>query len=398
MRREEVGHASGVVTANGAPPHSSPLTRRSGEGSGRILIAGGGTGGHLMPALAVAQALAELPSAVEPVLVGAERGVEARLLPQRPFRFHLLPAEPVYRRQWWKNARWPVALLRLWRHLNRIFRTEQPSAVLGTGGYASAPVVWWAARHGIPVAIQEQNAFPGLANRWLAGRVDEIYLGLPEARAYLKPRASTVVLETGNPIKPPLVNPGDGPWQRFGLAPGQPVVLITGGSQGALGINQAVEGWLGFGLPPDVGLIWVTGPGTYEQFRRHHASPRVHVIPFLDPMSDGYAVSQLVVSRAGMITVAELCAWGLPSILVPLPTAAADHQTGNARAMAAAQAAVFVSQAELTPQRLAAEVGALLANDVARLRMAAAALARGRPEAAREIAERVAALSVRRQA
>ena len=359
----------------------------------RILIAGGGTGGHLMPALAVAQALTELPTPFEPVLVGAERGVEARLLPERPFRFHLLPAEPVYRRQWWKNVRWPVAMYRLWSHLDRVFRTEQPKAVLGTGGYASAPVVWWAARQGIPVAIQEQNAFPGLANRWLAGRVDEIYLGLPEARAHLKPRASAPVLDTGNPIKPPLLNPGTGPWQRFGLVPGQPALLVTGGSQGALGINQAVEGWLARGLPSDLALIWVTGPGTYEQFRRHHAPPKVSVIPFLDPMSDGYAVSQLVVSRAGMITVAELCAWGLPSILIPLPTAAADHQTGNARAMAAAHAAVLVPQAELAPERLADEVALLLSNNVERLRMAAAALTRGRPEAAREIAERVAILA-----
>lgn len=349
-----------------------------------------------MPALAIARALTELPQPFEPVLVGAERGVEARLLPERSFRFHLLPSEPVYRRQWWKNVRWPFALLRLWRRLDDVFAAERPQAVVGTGGYASAPVVWWAARQGIPTAIQEQNAYPGLANRWLARRVDEVYLGLPEARRYLDTRAATTVHDTGNPIPPPLANPGEGPWRRFGVRPGQRTLLVTGGSQGALGINRAVEGWLSRGVPQDLALIWVTGPGTYETFARYHAPPLVHVIPFLDPMSDGYAVAQLVVSRAGMMTVAELCAWGLPSILVPLPTSAADHQTSNARAMAAARAAVFLPQSELTPERLAAEVGALLGNDAERTRMAAVALERGRPEAARTIAELLVALAGRR--
>ncbi len=383
------------MTANGAPPHSSLLTRRSGEGSGRVLIAGGGTGGHLMPALAVAQALTELSHPVEPVLVGAQRGVEAQLLPTRPFRFHLLLSEPVYRREWWKNVRWSVVLVRLWRQLAQVFQSEKPIAVLGTGGYASAPVVWWAARHGIPTAIQEQNAFPGLANRWLASRVDEIYLGLPEARKHFtNVRSSTSLFDTGNPIKPPVAR-SPAARQRFRILPEQRVLLVTGGSQGAVGINRAVEGWLEQGLPPDLALIWITGTGSYEQFRYRDAMPQVRVIPFLDPMSDGYAVADLVLSRAGMITIAELCAWGLPSILVPLPTAAADHQTGNARAMAAAKAARLLPQAELTPGRLANEVMALLSDEAELARMAQAARQRGKPDAAREIAERVLALSQR---
>lgn len=364
----------------------------------RVLIAGGGTGGHLMPALSVAAALAARADGIEPVLVGATRGVEARLLPTRPFRFHLLPAEPIYRRQWWKNVRWPLVLWRLLRRLDALFDAERPLAVLGTGGYASAPVVWWAARRGIPCAIQEQNAFPGLANRRLARLVDEIYLGLPEAAARLAPGPRTTVLETGNPITPPLEGTRDAARAKWGIAAGRRVVLVTGGSQGALALNRAVEGWLAQGLPDDVDLIWVTGPGTYEQFAARHAPPRVHVVPFLDPMSDGYAAADLVVSRAGMITVAELCAWGLPSILIPLPTAAADHQTLNARAMAQAGAAALLLQADLTPARLAAEVAALLGEGGAGARMAAAARGRGRPRAAAEIAGRVAALAARHPA
>ena len=358
----------------------------------RVLIAGGGTGGHLMPALSIATALAE-SSDIEPVLVGATRGVEARLLPTRPFRYQLLPAEPIYRRTWWKNVRWPFVAASLLKQVRALFAKEQPVAVLGTGGYASAPVVWWASRLGIPTAIQEQNAYPGLANRWLVRVVDEVYLGVPEAAAFLKPGARTRLRETGNPIVPPTPERAAAARARFGVRDGRKVVLVTGGSQGALALNLAVEAWLGAGWPDDTDLLWVTGPATHERFAGHHRPPHVHVIPFLDPMADGYAVADVVVSRAGMITVAELCAWGLPSVLIPLPTAAADHQTSNARTMAAAGAAVLLPQSELDLARLQAEVGRLLTDLPARQEMAGRARQRGRPLAAREIAGHLTALT-----
>jgi UDP-N-acetylglucosamine--N-acetylmuramyl-(pentapeptide) pyrophosphoryl-undecaprenol N-acetylglucosamine transferase len=127
-----------------------------------------------MPALAIAQTLAATAPDVEPVLVGAVRGVEARLLPTRDFRYHLLPSEPIYRRTWWKNIRWPLIAGRLLREVGRVFAEERPAAVIGTGGYASAPVVWWGARHRVPTAIQEQNAYPGLASRLLSPRVRHV--------------------------------------------------------------------------------------------------------------------------------------------------------------------------------------------------------------------------------
>ena len=181
----------------------------------RVLIAGGGTGGHLMPALAIAQALRERAPAVEPVLIGAVRGVEARILPTRDFRYHLLSSEPIYRRTWWRNVRWPLIAGRLLREVAGVFETEQPAAVLGTGGYASAPVVWWAARQRIPTAVQEQNAYPGLATRLLSRRVRHVYLGLPEARSLLRFGPRTEVFDTGNPIVPPA--PGIGRRRSPGL-------------------------------------------------------------------------------------------------------------------------------------------------------------------------------------
>jgi UDP-N-acetylglucosamine--N-acetylmuramyl-(pentapeptide) pyrophosphoryl-undecaprenol N-acetylglucosamine transferase len=350
-----------------------------------ILIAGGGTGGHLTPALAIASAIEAMGNGLEPVLVGALRGVEAKILPTREFRYHLLPSEPIYRRQWWKNVKWPLVVGRLLRGVDELIKAERPAAVMGTGGYASAPVVWRAAHAGLPTAIQEQNAYPGLATRWLSRRVRHVYLGLPETRKLLRFGTRTQVFDTGNPIVPPTPERSADSRRLFDLTSGAPVVLVTGGSQGALAINRAVAGWLDGGGPGAASLIWVTGRGTHQEFARYHKPPRVRVVDYLDPMADGYAVADLVISRAGMITVAELCAWGLPSVLIPLPTAADDHQTHNARVLADAGASLMLPQSELTPTRLGETIGRLLSEDGTRSTMASRARARGKPEAAAEI-------------
>jgi UDP-N-acetylglucosamine--N-acetylmuramyl-(pentapeptide) pyrophosphoryl-undecaprenol N-acetylglucosamine transferase len=370
-----------------AAPSARPAVRPS-----VILIAGGGTGGHLMPALAIADALLEHAPGTEPVLVGAVRGVEARILPTRDFRFHLLPSEPIYRHQWWKNFRWPFVAGRLLRAVSRVFEVEQPAAVVGTGGYASGPVVWWAARHDRPTAIQEQNAYPGLATRWLSRTVRHVYLGLPEARRLLRVGPKTDVFDTGNPIVPPSPERRGSALKKFGLDGRRPVLLVTGGSQGALAINRALAGWLDTDGPPDIDLIWVTGRSSFDQFSRYHRPPQVQVLDFLDPMADAYAVADLVVSRAGMITVAELCAWGLPNVLIPLPTAAADHQTHNARVLAAAGASYLLPQSELTPERLREVIGGILNDAAGRRQMGERALARGRPHSARDIVSKLLTL------
>ena len=346
-----------------------------------------------MPALAIATALQEGATGIEPVLVGATRGVEAKILPTRDFRFHLLPTEPIYRRNWWKNLRWPFVAGRLLREVARVFEIEKPVAVIGTGGYASGPVVWWAAGHGTPTAIQEQNAYPGLASRWLSRRVRHVYLGLPEAGRLLRFGKQTQVFDTGNPIAPPVPERRGSAATRFGLDGNRQVVLVTGGSQGALALNRAVAGWLDAGGIPDTTLIWVTGRGSHEEFARYHRPPLVQVVDFLDPMADGYSVADLVVSRAGMITVAELCAWGLPNILIPLPTAAADHQTHNARVLEAAGASLLLPQSQLTPARLGEVITDLLGDSQGRKQMSERALTRGRPHAARDIVSKLLTLT-----
>ena len=186
----------------------------------------------------------------------------------------------------------------------------------------------------------------------------------------------------------------DGPaaQARFSLDGTGPVLLVTGGSQGALAINRAVAGWVEKGGVDETELIWVTGRSSFQEFARFQA-PNIRVIDFLDPMADGYAVADVVVSRAGMITVAELCAWGLPNVLVPLPTAAADHQTHNARVLANAGASIMLPQSQLTPDHLGALVGQLLGDENRRQHMRQRALARGRPHSAVEIVSKLLTLT-----
>lgn len=361
----------------------------------KILFAGGGTGGHLMPALALAQALRDARPGVEVVLAGAQRGIEAEILPRQPFRSYLLPIEPLYRREWWRNLRWPLVAWRVWRSVGRMLALERPDVVVGTGGYASGPVVWRAQRAGIPTALQEQNAIPGLTTRWLARRARQIHLGFPEAASRLRPGPRTEVFALGNPMRPPVADEGgdrDAALAAFDLSPSRPTVLVFGGSQGARVINYAVAGALEHRGLQDVNLLWGTGPAHASTFTRYAVSGRVVVQGFFDPISRAYRVADVVVGRAGAMTTAELCAWGKASVLVPLAHATAEHQLHNARALEAAGAAVVLTEQEVSGRTLAAHVGDLLRDAPRRAAIAAAASARGRPTAAADIVSKLLTL------
>src|SRR5256886_13563799 len=225
----------------------------------KVLLAGGGTGGHLMPALALAQALRDAGRGIEPVLVGAERGIEADVLPRYPFRHHLLPMEPIYRRTWWNNVRWLLIAGRAWCAVGRMLEAEQPVIVIGTGGYASGPVVWRAQRRGLPTVLQEQNAFPGLATRWLARRARQGPLGVSQALELLRVGSDTRGVAPGQPVPPPRPRRPDPPLVKLGLLPSRPTLLVFGGSQGARALNYALAGALERGLLDGVNVVWGTG-------------------------------------------------------------------------------------------------------------------------------------------
>ncbi|MBI4421900.1 MAG: undecaprenyldiphospho-muramoylpentapeptide beta-N-acetylglucosaminyltransferase, partial [Gemmatimonadetes bacterium] len=355
-----------------------------------VVIAGGGTGGHLMPALALAEALRALRPDVEPVLMGARRGVEAALLPKRPFRHHLLALEPLYRgASWWKNWRLPVVAWRAVTESREVLARERPSLVVGTGGYAAGPVLLAARWQGIPIALQEQNALPGLTTRLLARWATQVHLGFPEAERHLRVRPATRVFAYGNPITPPPSDPAFRERARaeLGMPAEARVLLVIGGSQGSRAINQALTEALESGALEGITLLWSTGAQHFEAHQRFHAPPKRQVRPFWDPISTAYGAADLVIARAGAMTTAELCAYGLPAILVPLPTAAANHQVRNAQVLASGGAAIHLPERDLSGQSLGRSVTGVL-QDAGRLaEMAAAARARGQPRASKAIAE-----------
>ena len=354
-----------------------------------VLFTGGGTGGHLMPALAIAEEMVRLDPSVRPFFVGSRRGVEAGVLPQRPWPYELLPLEPLWRRRWWRNFRLPYALFASLRAVRGIVRRERPALVVGTGGYVAGPVVWAAMNRGIPAVLQEQNAFPGLTTRRLARRARQVHLGFPEARARLSLGPATSVFDSGNPIPPPPapLPAKQASKRKLGFPDDRPLVFVTGGSQGALPVNLAVaEALAARAFPDAVSLLWQCGAASFDRFSSLRAGGLVSVVPFVDPVADAYAAADLVVSRAGAMTLAGLSALGLPAILVPLPTAAAGHQLSNAQALAQAGAAVLLRQHELTGSTLAEALNTLLADSARMAGLATRMLARARPEAASTIA------------
>ena len=361
----------------------------------RVIFAGGGTGGHLYPGLAIARALVRLNPAAQPFFIGARRGIEARVMPETGFPFALLDLHPLYRRELWRNVVSARHLASSWFEAGAVMRTPRPAVVVGLGGYASGVALAWATAHGVPTVQQVGDATPGLAARAFSRWAKVLYLGFAEALDRLPRGRDTEVVITGNPIDPP---PPDRLTRAQALARlGWPspsgserTVLVFGGSGGARAINEGVRNWVAGGLPADVRVIWATGYNQYESYRKSE-SAQVLVRPYLSPISDAYQASDLAVTRAGAMTCAELAAWGLPAILIPLPKAAADHQTGNARAVAAGGGGVVLPESGLTGSTLGATVFSVLDSPDRLQTMAAAAREHGRSDAAEVIARDILA-------
>jgi UDP-N-acetylglucosamine--N-acetylmuramyl-(pentapeptide) pyrophosphoryl-undecaprenol N-acetylglucosamine transferase len=357
----------------------------------RIVFAGGGTGGHLYPGIAIARALVRARPTIEPFFVGARRGIERDVLPKTEFPHLLLDLHPLYRRAIWNNAKTIAGASSAWKAIGRLVREQQPRVVVGTGGYAAGIMLAYSVVHRIPIVQQAGDSVPGLTARVFSRWSREIYLNVAEAAARLTAHHEGSLIDTGAPIEPP---PEPRPDRRaareaWKFPPsGGRVLLIYGGSQGSLAINRVVAEWIGHGLPNDLYIIWGTGRATYEQFA-HCEGERVRVRDYLSPIADAYAAADFALSRAGAMTTAELFAWGTPAILVPLPTAAADHQTTNAETLQRAGAAICIPQVQFTVDRLDATVGSLLVEPARLANLAANAAARARPHAAEDIARRI---------
>ena len=351
-----------------------------------VLFAGGGTGGHLYPGLAIARALVRLDGSVRPHFVGARRGVDAEILPTTEFPHTLLDSHPLYRERRWRNWRTLRGAASSWVAMGRLGRALKPRLVVGTGGYASGVPLVWGWTHRVPVVQHIGDSHPGSTARLLTRISREAYLGFPEARSWL-PRGRCVLRDTGNPIDPPpdITPDRAGARQRWGFPASARVMLVFGGSQGARALNHAVAAWIERGLPPSLCLVWATGKGQYDAFKQLDSAD-VRVAPYLSPITDAYAASDLAFVRGGMMGTSELCAWGIPMIICPLPSAAQDHQTANAVALERVGAAIHLPQSELSAERLDAVVRWTFEKPARLESLRQGALGRSRPKAAMEIA------------
>jgi UDP-N-acetylglucosamine--N-acetylmuramyl-(pentapeptide) pyrophosphoryl-undecaprenol N-acetylglucosamine transferase len=357
-----------------------------------VLFAGGGTGGHLYPGLAIARALVSLDPTVQPYFVGAQRGIEREILPKSGFPYTLLDLHPVYRPAVWKNWRTIRGAFSVWSGMGRLGRELNPALAVGTGGYASGAALAWSWAHGVRIVQHIGDSHPGATARLFTRISKEAYLGFPEAEQWL-PHTGCRFLNTGNPIEPPPdIRPDPAAARaRWGFPPGARVLLVFGGSQGARALNQAVAAWVEKGIPESLCVIWATGAAQHDVFKQFDRAD-VRVVPYLSPITDAYAAADLAFVRGGMMGTSELCAWGVPMIICPLPTAAMDHQTSNAVALEKAGAAIHLSQRELTADALDRAVRGLLDDRARMTSMREHAIARARPNAAAEIASRLTAL------
>lgn len=358
------------------------------EGAPRLLVAAGGTGGHLYPAVAVARELAARKPSAEVLFVGTRRGLEGRIVPRAGFRLQTLPVLPLRGGSLVRKLKGalllPVGVLAAWR----LLRQFRPHVVFGMGGYVSGPVLAAAALSGVPTLLLEPNWTPGLANRWLARLVDQAAVAWEGTREFFGAKAFV----SGNPVREEITRVPE-------RAPGRVMqVLVFGGSQGSQVLNRAMTEALAYlaAHRERLSLAHQTGDADlgWVRARYREAEFTARVEPYFEAMEREYAEADVVVARAGAMTCAELAAAGRPSILVPLPHAG-GHQEANARAMAAAGAARSLPQSELSGEALAATLVELLDQPSLRRQMAAEARKLFRPDAARSIVDRLLALAAR---
>jgi UDP-N-acetylglucosamine--N-acetylmuramyl-(pentapeptide) pyrophosphoryl-undecaprenol N-acetylglucosamine transferase len=358
----------------------------------RVLLAAGGTGGHLVPAIRISEAVArQLPDA-EFVFVGSDRGFEERVISARQQRYLGLPARGFSRRHLWRNL---PALYHNWqagRIAADLVREFRPDVAVGCGGYASYFPIRACAKSHIPYALQEQNRQPGLATKWLSRNADTVFIAFEETRTILT--HARKIDWSGNPIDPRLATISREEARRVWNIPADAtMVLITGGSTGARSINENIVRALA--SPSDghaIHLLWQTGAQGVDATPESSSGWQVQRFAFTDKMTEAFVAADLIIARSGALTLSEICAAGRPAILVPYPLATGDHQYQNARTLVDAGGAVVIDDRELSETSLLSAALLLLGNPDRLQAMAMANRALGRPHAADQIAACVIAL------
>lgn len=312
----------------------------------RIIISGGGTGGHIFPAIAIANALKKLDPATEILFVGANGRMEMEKVPAAGYKIIGLDIQGIQRSSIWKNVMFPVKLLGSVRKSLQIIKEFKPDAAVGVGGYASGPLLYAAGLKGIPYLIQEQNSYAGVTNKWLAKKAKKICVAFDGMDKFFP---GDKIIKTGNPIRKESVDIANKRMQAtelMKLSPDKKTILVTGGSLGARTLNNSVLAGLDKLIKADVQIIWQTGKvyykGIIEKLGENY-HPNVRVLEFLNRMDLAYAAADVIISRAGAGTIAELCMVKKPVILVPSPNVAEDHQTKNALALVHEHACLFIA-------------------------------------------------------
>ena len=368
----------------------------------RIIVSGGGTGGHIYPAVTIINTIKEKCPEAEFLYVGTKRGLEADIVPKEGLPFATVDLQGFERRLTPRNFLRAGKAMAAVVKAAKLVRDFRPDVVIGTGGYVCGPVLMAASLLGIPAVVQEQNVLPGITNKILSRFVSRIAVGSEAAKPYF-PAEKTVY--TGNPIRRAVMeaNRQEGA-EAFGFDPAKKTVLVSGGSRGARAINRAMVGVLVRAAEnPAVQILHATGAKEYEDVMNRlkeaglsELPAHIKVLPYLYNMPQAQALADLAVFRAGATGLSELTARGIPSILVPYPYAAENHQEFNARALEKAGAAKVILNKDLTDETLGAAMEELLADEEKLKSMAEASRKLGRPQAAEEIAEMVLALAKRK--
>ena len=315
----------------------------------RFIISGGGTGGHIYPAVAIANELKFRFPEAEFLFVGAKDKMEMQKVPQAGYAIKGLWISGIQRKLTIDNMMFPFKLLSsLWNSF-KIIKSFKPDVVIGTGGFASGAVLKVASMLGIPTVIQEQNSYPGITNKLLAKKANKICVAYENLEKFF-PKDKMIL--TGNPVRQDLINEASKSEAiaHFKLDANKKTVLVLGGSLGARKINQLIEKELGFLLSQNIQIIWQCGKLYLNDYSKYNEKDNVQVVAFIDRMDLVYAAADLVISRSGASSVSELCIVGKPTIFIPSPNVAEDHQTKNAKAISDINGAILIKESELEAQ------------------------------------------------
>lgn len=327
----------------------------------KVIVSGGGTGGHIYPAIAIAKEIQRRYPDTQFLFVGAQDRMEMEKVPQAGFEIEGLWIAGIQRKLTLENAKFPLKLASsLWKS-GRILRRFKPDVVIGTGGFASGPLLKMATSRGIPALIQEQNSYAGITNKLLSKSVQKICVAYDEMHRFFP---VSKIVKTGNPVRADLLDIDSKratAFAKYELSPNSKVLLVIGGSLGARAINQLIEKELPFFKKMGVQVVWQTGKLYYDQYK-HLEEDGVAVMAYIDQMDMAYAAADVIVSRAGASSVSELCIVGKATIFIPSPNVAEDHQTKNAQAIANQEAAIMISQNELD-MRFQTVLKALLSSE-----------------------------------